>query len=199
MSGFKVIYMDPPWTFETYSEKGKGRSAEQHYDCMTDKRLSMMPVLDVAAPDCALLMWTTGPLLTRSLTVMEKLGFAYKGVAFTWVKTCRCSPQKWHMGCGYATRANAEFCLLGTVGKPKRVDKGVRSLVVAPVMEHSAKPPEVRERIERLYGDVPRLEMFARQLPDGWFSIGYDVDGRDIYNSLEFTRQMLVCVAGGAS
>jgi N6-adenosine-specific RNA methylase IME4 len=152
---YPVIYADPPWTFAVYSAKGKGRSAEAHYDCMSLDDIKALPVAALAMPDCCLFLWVTNPTLIQGLSVMEAWGFAYKTVAFCWTK-----PR--FMGLGYWTRANAELCLLGTRGKPKRRDAGVRMHVESPRREHSRKPDEVRAGIERLVAG-PYVELFARQ------------------------------------
>ena len=67
------------------------------------------------------------------------------------------------MGLGYWTRSNAEICLLATKGNPKRISKSVKQLIISPLQEHSKKPNETRERIVELMGDIPRIELFARQ------------------------------------
>jgi N6-adenosine-specific RNA methylase IME4 len=83
---YRVIYADPPWTFATYSRKGKGRSAEAHYDCMSIADIKGLPVGDWAADDCVLLLWTTDPLLHTAFEVIHAWGFVYKTVGFYWAK-----------------------------------------------------------------------------------------------------------------
>lgn len=83
---------------------------------------------------------------------------------------------------GHWTRANAETCLLAVRGHPKRQAKDVHQVIISHVEEHSKKPDEVRERIERLMGGVPRIELFARQKADGW-----DVWGNEAINDVELT------------
>ncbi len=184
---FGAIVADPPWTFKTYSERGKGRSAERHYSCMTLEAIKALPVGEIAAKDCALFLWTTNPMLPMALDVIRAWGFEYKTVAFVWVKQ-NGSGDGWHFGMGYWTRANPELCLLATRGAPKRLAKNVRQLVVAPVAEHSRKPPEVLHRIKQLVSG-PYLEMFARD--DGFTKWGNeyqrDVASQDkrIYRQLE--------------
>lgn len=165
---FGAIMADPPWTFATYSAKGKGRSAEQHYGCMSLDDIKALPVADVAAPDCCLFLWATNPMLPQALEVMAAWGFAYKTVAFCWTKPG-------FMGLGYWTRANAELCLLGTRGKPKRQDAGVRMLIEAKRREHSRKPDEARDRIARLVPG-PYCELFAREQSPGWSAWGLEID-----------------------
>lgn len=166
---YGAILADPAWSFKTYSAKGKGRSPEAHYDCMSLADIKALPVADMAAPDCALFLWVTNPLLPQGLEVMAAWGWTYKTVAFCWSKKTKHG--KSHIGTGYWTRANAEICLLGTRGKPKRLDRGVRMLVEAPIREHSRKPDEVRAGIERLVPG-PYLEIFARESAAGWDSWG---------------------------
>jgi len=109
--------------------------------------------------------------------VVEAWGYEYKTVAFTWLKL-NPSGQGFKMGLGYHTRGNAEICLLATRGKGlRRVDKSVMQVIISPAQEHSQKPDEARRRIERLYGDVPRVELFARQRRPGWAAWGNQVPG----------------------
>ena len=83
---YRVLYADPPWRFSTYSDKGKGRSAEAHYDCLSIDEIKRIPVAQWLAPDAVLLLWATDPLLPRALEVIEAWGFTYKTVGFYWVK-----------------------------------------------------------------------------------------------------------------
>ncbi|MGD9616519.1 MAG: MT-A70 family methyltransferase [Alphaproteobacteria bacterium] len=162
---YQVIYADPPWTFATYSRKGKGRSPEAHYDCMSLADIKALPVSDWAAPDCVLLLWTTDPLLDKAMEVIREWGFTYKTVGFCWAKLKKPAPSftqtDFFTGLGFWTRANPESCLLATRGRPQRRSRSVRKLIVSPRREHSRKPDEVYERIEALC-DGPYLELFAR-------------------------------------
>jgi N6-adenosine-specific RNA methylase IME4 len=174
---YRVIYADPPWRFRTYSDKGKGRSAEAHYDCMSLAEIKALPVASWAAPDAALFLWTTDPMLPQSFEVLEAWGFAYKTVAFYWVKLnkgrdpLRLGPHDFFTGMGFWTRANPEICLLATRGQPRRRGADVPKLLVSPRREHSRKPDEAHERIERLI-EGPYLELFARTTRPGWDAFG---------------------------
>lgn len=168
-SSFQTIHADPPWNFKTYSKKGESRSASTHYDVMSIKDIAKLPVEKVAAPDCALFMWVTDPMLPRAFELFEAWGFVFKTVAFTWAKTNKGGG--FFTGMGFWTRANPEMCLLATRGKPKRLAKDVRRLIVAPRREHSRKPDEVYSSIERLT-EGPYLDMFSRQNRTGWISWG---------------------------
>jgi N6-adenosine-specific RNA methylase IME4 len=118
----------------------------------------------------------TYPNLPLGVQVISAWGFKYATCAFTWAKTNKVSGT-WFMGCGNYTRANAEVCLLGTRGhcQNMRVSRSVPQLVVSAVGRHSEKPPEVRDRIVSLFGDVPRIELFARQKTPGWDAWGNEV------------------------
>jgi N6-adenosine-specific RNA methylase IME4 len=170
---YGVIYADPPWTFATYSRKGKGRSAEAHYDCMTLAEIKAFPVAEWAADNCVLLLWTTDPLLPMALDVIGSWGFTYKTVGFYWAKLKKsaskpvCDEESFFTGLGFWTRANPEICLLATRGHPRRRSANVKKLIVSPRREHSRKPDEAYQRIEALC-QGPYLEMFARSAQSGW-------------------------------
>ena len=178
---YGVIYADPPWTFSTYSRKGKGRSAEAYYDCMSIEEIKAVPVKEWAAKDSVLLLWTTDPLLEKALAVIRAWGFTYKTVGFYWAKLKRSVPRdqyndrSFFSGLGFWTRANPELCLLATRGSPHRRKANVQKLVISPRREHSRKPDEVYERIEALC-EGPYLEIFARSARDGWHNLGIEVD-----------------------
>jgi len=175
---YNIIYADCPWQYKVWSKKGQGRSAENHYPTMRIEDICALPVSSMAAPDCALFMWVTFPTLPDAFKVMEAWGFTYKTVAFVWVKRNRKSPG-WFWGLGHWTRANAEMCLLATKGKPKRVSAKVHQIIDSPVEEHSKKPDETRRRIVELVGDLPRIELFARQTTPGW-----DVWGNEVKSNI---------------
>jgi N6-adenosine-specific RNA methylase IME4 len=182
---YRVVYADPPWRFDTYSDKGKGRSAEAHYDCLSIDDIKALPVASLSAPDAVLLMWATDPLLPRALEVIGAWGFTYKTVGFYWVKLNKSSAARlstdWPLlaerdfftGLGFWTRANPEVCLLATRGHPSRRAGDVPKLLIAPRREHSRKPDETYERIERLL-EGPYLELFARQSRPGWDGFGLE-------------------------
>ena len=171
---YNIIYADPPWHFKSRSEKGDGRNATQHYDCMSLEDICNMPVQEIADKDCVLLMWATDPLLEKAFKVIDSWGFKYKTVGFTWAKSNKTNMGMF-TGLGYWTRCNPEMCLLATKGKPKRVSKSVAQLVIDQRREHSRKPDRIRNDIIELCGDLPRIELFARQTFDGWDAWGNEV------------------------
>jgi N6-adenosine-specific RNA methylase IME4 len=179
---FATILADPPWQFKNYSKAGEDRNAGQHYDLMTLKQIQELPVKDVAADDCVLLMWATGPLLPLQISVMERWGFSYKTIGFSWMKGCKNGAV--FMGNGYWSRSNVELCLLGTRGKPKRISAAVRQAIYAVPGRHSEKPVEIHERVERLCSG-PYLELFARQAGrPGWVQLGNEITGNSIDRDL---------------
>lgn len=187
---YGAIYADPAWLFENYSEKGEEKNATQHYDCMDIDAIKALPVGHLAKTDCVLFLWVTDPLLPEGLEVMKAWGFKYQTVAFTWVKLNKRFTLRlpltdsnsilgklagiFFMGLGYWTRGNPEMCLLGTNGSPKRINKGIRQLVIEPIREHSRKPDRIHGDIEKLV-DGPYLELFSRESREGWDTWGNEV------------------------
>ena len=175
MKQYNIIYADPPWKYQS----GKVRGAVvNHYPVISLDELCAMPISKFAAENCALFVWVTFPKLEECFDVIKAWGFTYRTVAFVWVKQTKKSGG-WFMGCGHWTRSNAEICLLATKGRPQRLSKSVRQLIVSPVEQHSKKPDIVRDRIVELVGDLPRLELFARKKAAGW-----DVWGNEVLNDI---------------
>ena len=172
---YNIIYADPPWSYKTYSEKGKTRSAEKHYPTMSIEDIKSLPVSEIADKDCVLFMWTTFPCLKQAFDVLECWGFEYKTVAFVWIKQNKISDSLF-WGMGYWTRSNSEICILATKGHPKRINNSVHQVVISHIEQHSKKPDEIRERIVTLMGNSPRVELFARQKTIGWDAWGNEVE-----------------------
>lgn len=170
---FSLIEADPAWQFATYSDAGKGRSPEQHYDCMTLDQIKALPVGEMAADDCMLLLWTIDTHIPQALQVVDAWGFTFKTVGFYWVKQTK-RGRGLHTGMGHWTRANPEQCWLATRGKPKRKGKGVPRTILSRLGAHSEKPRERYARIETLI-DGPYLELFARHCRTGWHQWGNEV------------------------
>jgi N6-adenosine-specific RNA methylase IME4 len=134
-----------------------------------------LPVKDIADDNCILFLWATFPKLHDAFEVITAWGFTYKTVGFVWVKQNRKSDGL-YWGMGMWTRSNAEICLIATKGRPERIDCGVHQVIISHVEEHSKKPDETRTRILQLIGDLPRVELFARQTPPDWDVWGNQVD-----------------------
>jgi N6-adenosine-specific RNA methylase IME4 len=180
---FNIALVDPPWRYMSYAmhrdpvtgEKWGHRQGEAPYPVMTLEAICALPVARIMAPDSVLFMWVTDPFLELGFEVIRAWGFRYSTVGFYWIKR-NPSGLGLMIGQGHHTRSNPEQCLLAIRGRGlRRVDKAVRKLIESPVEEHSRKPAETRVRIERLYGEVPRIELFATERWPGWAAWGNSV------------------------
>lgn len=183
---YSIIYADPPWKygfFHKHKTELKSKmtgSAQEIYDTMDIEEIKNLPVESIAEKNSVLFLWVTMPCLPWGLQVIQSWGFDYKTCGFTWVKKNRLGVG-YYFGLGNYTRANAELCLLSTKGKPlPRLTKKISSIIDKPLTIHSKKPDEVRQRIIQLFGDLPRIELFARSKIHGW-----DVWGNDKRIELE--------------
>ena len=173
---YKIIYADPPWNGLGYNNGSGLRCPARHYEVQDTDWICNLPVATMCDTDCALLLWVTFPNLPDGLKVMAAWGFKYATCAFTWIKQNKVADTLF-IGCGNYTRANAEICLLGTKGNMQRLVKShsVRQVCVSKLQYHSKKPDEIRDRIVQLFGDIPRIELFARQKVEGWDCWGDEV------------------------
>lgn len=187
---YGAILADPPWRFNVWSgetavqkrgSKTTYKAAQVHYHTMSMDELRALPVAGLAADDCCLFIWVTWPTLLDGIAILESWDFKYKTCAFNWMKGNATQIQMFDeeitplMKMGYWTRASSEVCLLGTKGKPKRLNADVRQGIIAPVRQHSRKPDGIHGRIERLVAG-PYLELFARQKRPGWDVWGNQTD-----------------------
>tara|TARA_S200000501_G_scaffold96536_1_gene89818 strand:- start:885 stop:1526 length:642 start_codon:yes stop_codon:yes gene_type:complete len=170
---YQIVLADPPWTFKTYSKKGKGKSAERHYDCMNLDDIAALPIDHITDKNAALALWVTDPHLQNGIAIMNMWGFTYKTILHTWVKLNHDqSKNRYVKSTGYYTRSNPECLLLGIKGKMPRFNKNIDQIIAEPRREHSRKPDCVRQNLVELFGDLPRIELFARETVDGWESWG---------------------------
>lgn len=156
---FPVVYADPPWRYE-FAES-ESRAIENQYPTMSLDEIRALDVAGMSTDDAILFMWATSPKLAEAMSVIEAWGFTYRSSA-VWVK-----PQ---LGMGYYFRQQHELLLVATRGDmpaPAPADRP-RSVVTADRLEHSAKPAEFAEAIERMYPTLPRIELFCRSPRDGW-------------------------------
>lgn len=174
---YGVVYADAAWK---WSGGKKGRP--QHYPRMSIAEIAALPVQDITLPDCWLFFWITGPHLALGshLPIMKAWGFKPSAMGFVWIKTLKRQPtlfmveEDLHTGQGYTTRKNAEFCLIGRKGNPKRLSAAIHEVIIAPVREHSRKPEEAWQRIER-YAAGPYIELNSRTERQGWDHWGNEV------------------------
>jgi site-specific DNA-methyltransferase (adenine-specific) len=174
---YKIIYIDPPWKYNSRANNNtrfRG-GAGNHYNLMTMEEISNLPINNLADENCALFLWVTFPMLDEQIKLFEKWKFDYKTLGFSWIKL---NPKnlKTFFGVGYYTKSNCEVCLLGIRGKMKPISNKISSVIISPRREHSRKPDEVREKIVELFGDLPRIELFARQKVNGWDSWGNEIE-----------------------
>lgn len=184
---YQIIYADPPWRFKNWSmselakrgEKWARKNGRSPYDVMNNEDIYKLPIQQIADKNCILFLWATYPKLQEALETIKQWGFVYKTVAFTWVKQNKVS-NGFHFGLGYWTRGNPELCLLATKGKIKRVSKFVPNLHISHLRGHSQKPDGIRDKIIELVGDLPCIELFAREKTLGW-----DVWGNEMKSDID--------------
>lgn len=177
---YQVIYADPAWPFRNKNTGGSMVSgANAHYDTMSVQDMARLDIPSICADDCALFMWWVGSQPAEALYLVDAWGFTLKTMTgFNWVKETKRG--KDFFGMGFYTRQGSENCLIAVRGKPKRVSASVRAVVRAKVGRHSEKPHIFREKIVKLMGDVPRVELFARERVPGW-----DVWGNEVQSSVK--------------
>lgn len=188
---YQIIYADPPWRFgskELYGDKKSGqvkrenrfREIERFYETMSIENLKRLPIKQITDKDCALFLWCTDAHLKEGIEVIEAWGFKYKTVAFNWIK--KYNTGKTCVNFAPWTLKSHELCLLGIKGKmgEYKQSNSIRGLIEAERSKHSKKPEEARRRIELLFGDLPRIELFARNKVDGWDAWGDELPEEDV-------------------
>ena len=185
MKKYNIIYADPPWSYKDKRDKHPRMSggATAHYNTMSLEQIKALPIKDLAADNCMLFLWVTFPNLQEGLDVIKAWGFKYKTLGFSWIKTNK-NNGKPFFGIGYYTKSNCEVCLIGVKGKPIKVSNSVSSVIISPRQEHSKKPDQIRDKIVELCGDVPRIELFARQKTEGW-----DIWGNEVKSDINLGEQ----------
>lgn len=200
---YALIYADPAWS---YDNKGSRAKAENHYPTMSITDLKRLPVWDLAADDAILAMWWVPPMPLEAIQLAEAWGFKVKNMClFSWHKlnklaekhidTALSAPwpkltatdilalvnEQTRMGLGNYTRSNVENVLVAVKGKGlPRLQADIKQMVMAPIGEHSVKPTEIREALEKLYGDVKRIELFSRSDAEGWDHWGNEAPSNSV-------------------
>jgi len=156
---FPIILADPPYRYER--QWAVSRNIENHYPTMSTEDICALPVADLATADAMLFLWTPPPLLTDAIAIMEAWGFGYVTNA-VWVKD--------KIGMGVYLRQQHELLLICKRGNCIVPDPSLLSpsVIQAPRRAHSEKPDEAYELIERMYPDLPKIELFARNAREGW-------------------------------
>lgn len=177
---YELILADPPWVFNDKNSGGSYKSGSaNHYDVMGAKSLCDLPIKHITADNCLLALWWVGSQPVEALRIVNSWGFSLKTMTgFTWWKQTKSGTDAF--GMGHLTRQSTENCLFALKGKNKRVNASVRNFIGSERLKHSEKPAEARDRLVQLLGDVPRVELFAREKSPGWDTVGLDLDGTDI-------------------
>ncbi len=178
---YNIIYADPPW-YENAAAPHTARPkfdrkimcARRDFNVMKTKDIVSLPIKEISAENCALFLWTTSRHVPDALKVIEGWGFRFVKIVFTWMKTQKNG--KPAFGIGYYTKSNSEYVLLGIKGKMPPVNFSISEAVLEPRQRVFSKPETIRRRIEALYGDVPRIELFARIKAPGWDVYGNEVE-----------------------
>ena len=183
---YDLCLIDPPWQYQNWTDKKNG-AAISHYTTLKIDDLANLPISNITKDNSVLLVWATFPKLDEAINLIEKWGFKYITCLFVWNKIYKSN--KPYCGLGFYTRSGSEICLLGKKGKGlPTISHNVRQVITAPVTRpHSSKPNEqVRKGIDELFGkDISKIEIFARPpIANGWDAIGFEIDGKDIKDSL---------------
>ena len=192
MKKYQIIYADPPWAYSNglrtskKDENGKylfykpNTTVGKKYETQSVEWIKSIAINNISDENAILFLWTTDSHLESALEVIRAWGFTYKTIGFIWNKKEKSGKQVCYMGIW--TMKGSEICLLATKGKIHSEIKShkVRQLVEAQRREHSQKPDIIKDKIVELMGDLPRIELFARQKTKGW-----DVWGNEIKSDIE--------------
>lgn len=181
MKKYQIIYADPPWSYNDKlgTNSAKMGGYDKYYKGMSLIDICNLPINDITDKNCILFLWITMPKLPEAFKVIKSWGFKHKTTAFTWVKL-NPKANTIFKGVGRWVQGNAELVLLATKGKPHRITKNVPQIVMAKRGKHSVKPNKIKQEIVRLMGDIPRIELFAREKTKGW-----DIWGNEIESDIE--------------
>lgn len=176
---YAIIYADPPWDYSgcnQHTRRGTVNtgSAREHYPTVTTDDMMEWDIPSITEQDCLLFMWTSSPHLDQAIKLGTAWGFSYVTVAFVWDKQIG-NP-------GYYTFSQCELCLVFKKGKipQPRGARGVRQFLSEQRTGHSTKPAEIRKRIDLMFPEQNKLEMFARRSAIGWDHWGNEIEGEDV-------------------
>lgn len=163
---FPVLLADPAWQYDF--PISDSRRIENQYPTMPIEEICALPVESIAAPDSILFLWASTPFLKKGLRVLEAWGFDYR-TSMVWVKPS--------IGPGQWVRQRHEYLLIGVRGNiptPKGENKP-DSVIESPREEHSKKPDIVYDIIEKMYPELPKVELFCRNPRAGWTAWGNEI------------------------
>jgi len=180
---YQIILADPPYSYYNDSNAAYDCTTvvgmrRPPYNVMSSESIKNLPIQEISAKNCILFIWTTDYHLEKCLGIIKFWGFQYKTVGFAWLKKNKQNKPVCFTG-AYTMKSGIELCLLATRGKNAHKlvkKKNVRALIESQRTKHSEKPAEVKDRIVELVGNLPRIELFARQKTKGWDAWGNEVD-----------------------
>jgi N6-adenosine-specific RNA methylase IME4 len=183
---FCVVVADPPWRFsDRLTMSATPRGAAANYPTLSTPDICALPVQAVTATTALLALWTPAALLEDGLAVLRAWSFVPKTIA-VWAKTS-CDGTGLAFGMGWLFRGACEIALVGTKGSPRPVSRSERNVWLSPALRHSAKPETLQDSLDRMFPEVPKLELFARRARPGWTCVGNQCPatyGEDIRDSL---------------
>lgn len=170
---YNIIYADPPWSYRNMGNIQA--TAVSHYNTMKQEDIENMgeTIKKISDDNCMLFLWATFPKIQEALDTIKAWGFEYKTIGFNWIKKNKNGSN--FFGVGWYTKSNSEVCLIGVKGKPFKQSNSISQIIETVREEHSKKPAIVRDKIVEFCGDIPRIELFARQHADGWDCWGNEV------------------------
>ena len=180
---YDVVLLDPPWPYT--GDPNKNAAAGKHYELMDWEDIYNLDIKKYCNKKAWVCVWATCPLLDRQLKVFERWGLHYRGVGFQWVKTRMDGGIISGQGvpCSF-TKPTTELFLVGSTIKNGRplplLDHGMGQVVLSPRGKHSEKPRAFQDKIVELFGDVPRIELFARENYPGWDAVGLELNGMTV-------------------
>ena len=184
MKKYNIIYADPPWQFSSKAYQDGDRDMlkleDTQYNTLNISQIKKLPIKEITETDCACFLWCVDSFFKEGIEILEEWGFKYKTIAFNWLKTYESG--KFCVNFAPWTLKSWEICLLGIKGQMGKYKKAnnIQGLITSVRTKHSKKPDIVRDKIVELFGDIPRIELFARQKTEGW-----DIWGNELENSIE--------------
>lgn len=176
---YSLAVIDPPWNWKEWGVSISGNARRAPYEKLDVSALASLPISRMLEDDAAVILWVIDSMLPQAMKCVEAWGLSFRTVGFYWTKE---KPSgKEHIGLGYYTRANPEQAWILTKGKGiRRQSRAVRRWIHAPSGAHSEKPDIFYRKVDELFGNIPRVDVFARKRREGWDVIGNEIDGRDI-------------------
>ena len=178
---YKIIYADPPWHYNdnAYQARAQGSRTNVNpdqtgiYPTMPHKEMveEIAPLMNELADPvgCLAFVWITNRHFPEAVDLMKQAGFEWVNIAFVWDKD---SPRF-----GRYTNFQYEFVALFKKGRPMKslgnvIDTKISQKIVEKRRQHSRKPEQVRNNIDKLFPKGNRIELFARESSKGWDTHG---------------------------